>query len=76
MVVPRFTTRDIRKLKDISFPALETEIFKSILRYMGVADNLVLLLGPFDHTFMLHSIRSIHMKFELNWVCDFRGEDI
>ena len=38
--------------------ALETEVFKTILPYMGVAENLVLLLEPFDHTFILSSIEA------------------
>ena len=66
------TCNIIPQPEDISFLELERVVLKTILPYMDMTENLVLLLGPFDHTFILHSIRSIHMKFEFNWASGFR----
>ena len=65
----------IRKPKDISFLALEKKIYNDFTIY-GHGGKLGFLLGPFDQTFILHSIRNIHMKFEFNWASYVRGEDV
>ena len=40
---------------------------------MGMVAILVMWPGPFEQTFVPLILRSLHMKFEFNWLRGFRG---
>ena len=52
------------------------EDFYRVLTINGHGGHLGHVTRTIEQTLVPHLLRSLHMKFEFDWPCGFRGEDV